>query len=341
MGRIGLGRRQHHVGRRASRSATRCPASSRRIRFESGACVKQGQVLVELDSQRRARAARVGRGAPGARDVERRAHARRSSPTRRHRPGAARHRRGAAQDRPAPTSTALQAQIDRKVVRAPFAGRLGIRAGQPRPVPEPGHDAHRCSRRSTRCSSTSRCRSSSSRRSRSGMPVRVTVEAARRSRVEGDDRRDRPRRRSRRRARSSCAPASPTRTRSSGPGMFVNVAVVLPEQAKRRRGPGDRGRARVLRRLGLHRRGQEGRQGAGRRRRPTASRPRSRASSSCALGEARGDFVAIADGREGRPGGRQRRAPSSCATAPASSSTTTSSSKPQLDPQAREPLRRR
>ena len=113
---------------------------------------------------------------------------------------------------------ALRAQIERKVVRAPFTGRLGIRAVNLGQYLNPGTHDHDRSTRSTARSSTSRCRRQSSRASRSGMPVRVTIEGAKerarraRSRaidptVDADDaQRQAPRARSRT-SRRSCAPA--------------------------------------------------------------------------------------------------------------------------------------
>ena len=102
------------------------PGTVSRIRFESGQIAREGQVLVELDA-----------------DVERAqlasAEARRDLASR----TAERSRKLAAgnvitkaqlddDEAQLKTSTAdsaaLQAQIERKIVRAPFAGRLGIRA---------------------------------------------------------------------------------------------------------------------------------------------------------------------------------------------------------------------
>ncbi len=96
------------------------------IRFESGAVVKQGQVLVELDSrvERAQLASAVARKDLAALNVGR---------SRALVASAAIPKAQLDTDESLLKSSnadlgALQAQIDRKTVRAPFAGRLGIRA---------------------------------------------------------------------------------------------------------------------------------------------------------------------------------------------------------------------
>jgi membrane fusion protein (multidrug efflux system) len=102
------------------------PGRVKRIHFESGAMVKKGQVLVELDtSVERAQLA----SAESRRDLAR-------VTARRSRALVAESVIAVAQldndEAQLKTSTAeiraLQAEIERKIVRAPFNGRLGIRA---------------------------------------------------------------------------------------------------------------------------------------------------------------------------------------------------------------------
>jgi membrane fusion protein (multidrug efflux system) len=86
--------------------STEVPGVVSAIRFESGATVKEGQVLIELDSRIGRTRALVNDNAIAPSQLD-------------------------ADESAVKTSTAdlgaLRAQIDRKVVRAPFSGRLGIR----------------------------------------------------------------------------------------------------------------------------------------------------------------------------------------------------------------------
>src|SRR5439155_10101491 len=105
--------------------STEVPGIVSGIHFESGAFVKQGQILVELDSraERAQLASIVARKDLATSNVGR---------TRALVADKALSQSQLDADESAlKTSTAdlgaLRAQIDRKVVRAPFAGRLGIR----------------------------------------------------------------------------------------------------------------------------------------------------------------------------------------------------------------------
>ena len=269
---------------------------------------KQGQVLVELDtSVERAQLA----SAAGAQA---------SSPTHQRRSLARARRRATRSPRRSSTPTRPQLKtVERRRRRAAGADRAQDRARavrrparhprrQPRPVPEPGHRRSPSSSRSTRCSSTSRCRSSTSRDVTVGMPVRVAIEG-----VDGAEPRDGtiaaidPSVDSHDAHASSCAPACPTSERQAAPRHVRQrrasscpskaAVVAVPLTAVVHASYGDS--VFVV---------EDKKDDAGRRETgPTASRSRSRASSSCGSGESRGDFVAVARRREGRPRGRDRR----------------------------------
>ena len=173
-----VGRRQRRGGARRRRQQRRAGRRHRHpLRVGRRSCA-QGQVLVELDTSVERAQLASARGAQGSGapiDARPLARARRARGDRRRRSSTPTRR---SSRRRAPTSARSQAQIDRKTVRAPFAGRLGIRAVNLGQYLQPGHARSPCSRRSTRSTSTSRCRSSASATSRSGMPVRVTIEGA-------------------------------------------------------------------------------------------------------------------------------------------------------------------
>jgi membrane fusion protein (multidrug efflux system) len=102
------------------------PGLVARLRFESGAMVKRGQILVELDAkQDRAQLASA---------VARRANAERMAGRSREllAKGAIPREQLDTEETQLEAGTAdvaaLQAQIERKIIRAPFDGRLGIRA---------------------------------------------------------------------------------------------------------------------------------------------------------------------------------------------------------------------
>ena len=102
------------------------PGTVSKIRFESGQIVRQGQILVELDAQveRAQLASAAARRELAARNAERaRKLAAGNAVTR------AQVDDIEAQLKTAITDTAaLRAQMERKVIRAPFPGRVGIRA---------------------------------------------------------------------------------------------------------------------------------------------------------------------------------------------------------------------
>ncbi|MDP9150565.1 MAG: efflux RND transporter periplasmic adaptor subunit [Myxococcota bacterium] len=102
------------------------PGVVSRILFESGAQVKAGQIIVELDtSVERAQLA----SAKARRDLAQLTASRSQALVRTDSISRSQLDSDEAQLKTSSTDlTALQAQIDRKVVRAPFAGRLGIRA---------------------------------------------------------------------------------------------------------------------------------------------------------------------------------------------------------------------
>lgn len=106
--------------------STEVPGVVKAIKFESGAMVRAGQVLVELDSsvERSQLASLEARRALAETQVGRsRKLAEKSAITR-----AQLDNDEASLKTVAADSSALRAQIARKVIRAPFAGRLGIRA---------------------------------------------------------------------------------------------------------------------------------------------------------------------------------------------------------------------
>ena len=221
-------------------------------------------------------------------------------------------------------------------------GKLGIRYGQPRPVPEPGHADHRARVDRTRCTSTSRCRSSDLPDVPVGGDARVALPGehagctdrwtARSPAIEPTvDPATRARQAARQRAR--------TRRTKLRPGMFVNVSVVLPSRAQRSStvpADGDRARAPTATRSSSSR--TEGRAGARSNDAATASRCKIARQQFVRLGEARGDFVAIVDGRKGRAGGGHGRRLQAAQRRRASSSTTTSSRRRSSTPHAGEPL---
>ena len=108
----------------------------REIGFENGSLVKKGQVIVRLDtppSRRSCRARRPTWPWPSRRSSATRASvARRSTPRPTSRYAQARDKQTRA------TVVNLQAIINKKVIRAPFDGRAGIRAVEPGQVVSPG-----------------------------------------------------------------------------------------------------------------------------------------------------------------------------------------------------------
>jgi membrane fusion protein (multidrug efflux system) len=102
------------------------PGTVSKIRFESGQIAKEGQVLVELDAE-------VERAQLASADARRDLAARNAERSRKLAAGnvisKAQLDDVEAQSKAATTDTAaLRAQVERKIIRAPFRGRLGIRA---------------------------------------------------------------------------------------------------------------------------------------------------------------------------------------------------------------------
>lgn len=102
------------------------PGTVSKIRFESGQIAKEGQVLVELDAD-------VERAQLASVDARRDLAVRNAERSRKLAAGSVISRAQLddveAQLKTATTDTAaLRAQVERKVIRAPFRGRLGIRA---------------------------------------------------------------------------------------------------------------------------------------------------------------------------------------------------------------------
>jgi membrane fusion protein (multidrug efflux system) len=112
------------------------PGIVSKIRFESGSIAREGQVLVELDAGvERAQLA----SAEARRDLAERTAKRSAVLAQGNVISHAQLDEVEAQLRTAHTDTAgLKAQVDRKVVRAPFKGRLGIRAVNPGQYLTPG-----------------------------------------------------------------------------------------------------------------------------------------------------------------------------------------------------------
>jgi membrane fusion protein (multidrug efflux system) len=198
------------------------------IRFESGALVKKGQVLVELDSTvERAQLASLEARRDLAKVTVERTRALFAENA------VPRSQLDADEAQMKTTSTdvsALRAQIDRKTVRAPFAGRLGMRTVNLGQYLNPGTpittleavdavyvDFTLPQQRLAELAV--------------GMPVRVTLESAAATPVDGtiaaiDPAIDLATRTVKLRA------AVPNKQEKLRPGMFVRVSVVLPERGK-------------------------------------------------------------------------------------------------------------
>ena len=261
------------------------------IHFDSGAVVKTGQVLVELDSKaERAQLASIeARKELATVNVGR--------------------TRALAEDNAISKSqldtdesalktsradlAALRAQIDRKIVRAPFTGRLGIRQVNVGQYLNPGTMLAELEATDMvfvdfalpqqRLDTVS-----------VGMPVNVAVEGVAGLAAQGtiaaiDPTVDATTRTLKLRA------TVPNKDEKLRPGMFAKVAVVLPEQGAVVAVPAS---AVVHASFGdsvfvvEDKKDEAGTSVKG----PDGKPARSPASSSCALGEARGDFVAIAEG---------------------------------------------
>ena len=234
--------------------------------------------------RRRPRAARheAGAGAAGRRRGAARAHPAEPGP-----PDAPRGDRGSAAQADLDTAEArlkeadakvgeIRATIERKTIRAPFTGVLGIRQVNLGQYLQAGKPRRAAAVAATRSTSTSRCRSRSSRR----LQGRRRGEASRAA----ESRASRRRARSPRSTRSSIRRRATSRSRRPSqnadgklrPGMFVETNVGVGSVHDVITLPASADQLRAVRRLGLRRRGDEG----SRRARPT----RASASSSSSWG---------------------------------------------------------
>lgn len=214
-------------GLRSVTVSNEVPGTVTRIRFESGQIVRQGQVLVELDAdvERAQRASAKAKRDLAATNAERfRELARGGAATR------AQLDEAEAQQATASTDfAAVSAQLDRKVVRAAFKGRVGIRAVNVGQFLNPGTPLTTLDAIGAVFADFSLPQEELTSIG-VGMPVRVTTEAAKaEDPVEGNI--------------SAIEPTVDPVTRSvkvrallpsraQRPGMFVNVEVIKPKRAK-------------------------------------------------------------------------------------------------------------
>ncbi len=193
----------------------------------------------------------------------------------------------------------LQAQVDRKVVRAPFTGRLGIRAVNLGQYLTPGTTITTLDAIGATFVDFTLPQEDLALVS-VGLPVRVTFEGST-EKARRDDHRGRSDRRPDDPQRQGPRRPSPNRSAKPRPGMFVNVQVILPKQQAVVAVPPPRSSTRrtAIRCSWSSRRS---RARPGWTRRPTASRSRSRASSSC--GSVRRAATSSPSPRGSRPGRR-------------------------------------
>ena len=258
-----------------------------RIAFESGKAVREGDVLVQLDTrQEQAQLAAVEAQRDLARLnfdrmqglVERAAPSRGRSSTGR-RPSRSRPRRGSA--RSAPPSTA------RRFARRSRASSASARSTSASTC-RPAIRSCRCSR-CIRSTSNFGVPQQDAGQMRVGREVRITADELGGARVHRPRHRHRLGRRSRRRATCRCRPRSPIPRGALRPGMFVQTEVAARREPARSIAlPASAISYAPLRRLGVRRDGPQGRGRA----RPTAAC----ASSSSSSGGARGDQVAVVSG---------------------------------------------
>lgn len=199
-----------------------------RIRFESGATVKQGQVLVELDAnvERAQLASAIARKDLALTTIARtRALAAKGAISQ------AQLDADEAQLRTATTDVeGLQAQIAKKTIRAPFAGKLGIRSvnlgqylqpGTPVTVLETIDAVHiDFTLPQQRLSQVA-----------VGQPVRISIDGATGAPIEGAIAAVDPTVEASTRTIKLRADVS-SKVEGLRPGMFVRVGVVLPEKSK-------------------------------------------------------------------------------------------------------------
>jgi membrane fusion protein, multidrug efflux system len=200
------------------------PGVVTRISFDSGAMVRQGQVLLELDSSvERAQLA----SAQARRDLAQITLGRTKALANSNSIPLSQVDTDEAQVKTSSTDyTALQAQIDRKIVRAPFSGRLGIRLVNIGQYLNPGTPL-------AILESTDSVYVDFSLPQQNlpdikvGLPVRVTLEAAKDSTYDGIIAAVEPQVDAATRTMKLRA-GVPNKEEKLRPGMFATVAIVLP-----------------------------------------------------------------------------------------------------------------
>jgi membrane fusion protein (multidrug efflux system) len=203
------------------------PGIVSRILFDSGATVKEGQILVELDtSVERAQLASARARQDLAQETGTRSHALLASGS----ISKAQVDADEAQLKTATTdSSALAAQIDRKTVRAPFAGRLGIRLvnrGQYLNSGTPVAMLDAIDKQYVDFTLPQQRLADV----QLGMPVRLTIEGAEGAAHEGTVAAIEPAVDSATRTIKLRA-SVPNKDERLAPGMFANVSVILPQKA--------------------------------------------------------------------------------------------------------------
>jgi membrane fusion protein (multidrug efflux system) len=201
------------------------PGTVSKIRFESGQIAREGQVLVELDAS-------VERAQLASADARRELAGRTAQRSKILADGNVISRSQLdevdAQFKTATTDTAaLRAALDRKVIRAPFRGRLGIRAVNVGQYLTPGTTVTTLDAMGGTFADFTLPQEELAS-VKVGMPVRVTLEGAKKP-LEGtisavDPTIDSATRNVKLRA------AIPDLAETTRPGMFVNVQVITPEQ---------------------------------------------------------------------------------------------------------------
>ena len=201
------------------------PGTVSKIRFESGQIAREGQVLVELD-------AGVERAQLASADARRELAGRTAQRSKILADGNVISRSQLdevdAQLKTATTDTAaLRAAVDRKVIRAPFRGRLGIRAVNVGQYLTPGTTVTTLDAMGGTFADFTLPQEELAT-VKVGMPVRVTIEGAKKP-LDGtisavDPTIDPTTRNVKLRA------AIPDLAENTRPGMFVNVQVITPEQ---------------------------------------------------------------------------------------------------------------
>jgi membrane fusion protein (multidrug efflux system) len=203
------------------------PGIVSRILFDSGATVKEGQILVELDtSVERAQLASARARQELAQETGTRSHALLASGS----ISKAQVDADEAQLKTATTdSSALAAQIDRKTVRAPFAGRLGIRLvnrGQYLNSGTPVAMLDAIDKQYVDFTLPQQRLADV----QLGMPVHLTIEGAEGAAHEGTVAAIEPAVDSTTRTIKLRA-SVPNKDERLAPGMFANVSVILPQKA--------------------------------------------------------------------------------------------------------------